>query len=370
MSSGSGVREVSSYDVVVVGAGPAGSCSALAAAQAGARVLLLDKKREVGVPVRCAEYVPRQLATRVPWSHRCVAQQTALMCTHLPDGQGVETPSLGYVVDRALFDKTLAVAARQAGADLLLEARATERTARGLLVRRGAKEFEVEAKIIVGADGPRSTVGRWIGQVNRRLVVAAQCQVVLGQPLEATQVYFDPYYPGGYGWLFPKGQVANVGVGVGLEFKRDPKEALRHLLDRLKITPQAVIGYTGGLIPGGGPLERTWEGNVILVGDAAGQTHPITGAGVAHACLCGQLAGKAAAKAALCDDLGLLGEYEQEWRDFLGGILAHALAKRQELDKSWSDDPVALARALRENWVAFPDYGRRGSSHSKEQDGG
>ena len=125
-----------------------------------------------------------------------------------------------------------------------------------------------------------------------------------------------------------------------------------------QINHRAVISYTGGLIPSGGPPERTWEGNIILVGDAAGQTHPITGAGVAHACLCGQLAGKAAARAALCGDLSLLGEYEQEWRDLLGGILAHALARRRDLDKSWSDDPVALAHVLYENWVAFPAYGR------------
>ena len=358
MSSVLEMRGALSYDVVVVGAGPAGSCSALAAAEAGARVLLLDKKREVGVPVQCAEYVPRQLVAYVPWSHRCVAQQIALMRTHLPDGQSVETPGFGYVIDRALFDKTLAVAACRAGADLLLGAKATERTERGLLIRQGAEEFEVEVKTIVGADGPRSTVGRWIGKVNRELVAAAQCQVVLERPLETTQVYFDPHYPGGYGWLFPKDAVANVGVGVGLKFKRDPKEALKHLLDRLKINHRAVISYSGGLIPSGGPPERTWEGNIILVGDAAGQTHPITGAGVAHACLCGQLAGKAAARAALCGDLSLLGEYEQEWRDFLGGILAHALARRRNLDKSWSDDPVALAHVLYENWVAFPAYGR------------
>jgi len=352
------MSEALRYDVVVVGAGPAGSCAALAAAEAGARVLLLDKKQEVGVPVQCAEYVPRQLAAHVPWSHRCVAQPIALMQTYLPDGQSVETPSPGYVIDRTLFDKTLAVAACRAGAELLLEARAMERTGQGLLIRQGAKEFKVEAKIIVGADGPRSTVGGWMGQVNRELVVAAQCQVVLKRPLEATQVYFDPHYPGGYGWLFPKGQVANVGVGVGLKFQRDPREALEHLLDRLQIHRRAVIGYTGGLIPCGGPPERTWEGNIILVGDAAGQTHPITGAGVAHACLCGQLAGRAAAKAARCGDPGLLGEYEQEWRDFLGGVLAHALARRRDLDNRWDDDPVALTRALRENWVAFPTYGR------------
>ncbi len=188
------------YDVVIVGAGPAGSSAALAAAQAGARVLVVERRREIGLPVQCAEYVPRQLRWHVPWSSDWVAQEIAVMRTHLPDGEVVETPAAGYVIHRALFDQGLAAAARQAGAEVMLEAQALEPTAEGLVIRQGRKTFESWATVIVGADGPQSTVAGWVGQGKQKMLVAAQCRVHLEKPVEATQVYFDPFYVGGYGW--------------------------------------------------------------------------------------------------------------------------------------------------------------------------
>ena len=345
------------YDVVVVGAGPAGSMAALAAAQAGAEVVVLDRRREVGLPVQCAEYVPWQLAAQIPWSPDCVAQTISAMRSYLPDGRIVETPGQGYMIHRWRFDQHLACTAQQAGAQLFLRTKAVEPTSKGLLAKQDGREMRIEAKVIVGADGPCSAVGRWIGQTNTELLAAAQCTVVLKSQREVTQVYFDPAYEGGYGWFFPKGQVANVGVG--LRCGRWAKKALQDFLSRLSIRREAIVSHTGGLIPSGGPLERTWQGNMILVGDAAGQTHPITGAGVANACLCGHLAGQAAAQAALHSDLSLLEVYERGWRDFLGAVLAHATAKRLFLNAHWSQDRQELSAVLRESWVAFPAYGHR-----------
>lgn len=347
-------------DIVVVGAGPSGSMAALVAASAGAEVILLDQRRQIGSPVQCAEYVPWQLAAHVPWSAEYVAQRVSSMRTQLPDGQVVETPSRGYMIHRELFDQHLALAAQEAGAWLLLRTKALETTSKGLLARQGGREFEIEARVIVGADGAHSTVGGWIGQANKELIAAAQCTIILDRQIESTQIYFDPRYVGGYGWFFPKGETANVGVGLKRGYH--PKEALEHLLSRLQIGQEAIIGYTGGLIPTGGPLECTWQTNIILVGDAAGQTHPLTGAGVANACLCGRLAGQAAARAALRGDLSLLEDYEREWRNFLGRVLAHAAAKRHLLNEHWSGDPMALSLALRQAWVTFPAYGRRVTS--------
>jgi digeranylgeranylglycerophospholipid reductase len=345
------------YDVAVVGAGPAGSMAALEAARDGASVILLERRREVGIPVQCAEYVPWQLAEQVPWTPDCVAQPISTMQTFLPDGEIVESPNRGYMIHRWAFDQHLTRCAVQAGAVLWLQTRAVERTADGLVVRQAGRDLEVEAKVIIGADGPRSTVGRWVGTVNSEIVAAAQCTVTLPQPLAATRIYFEPDYVGGYGWFFPKGNQANVGVavraGLGLG------ECLAHFLARLSIDRQAIVGRTAGLLPSGGPLGCTWHDNIILVGDAAGQAHPITGAGVANACLCGQMAGRAAARAVRSGNVDSLGEYEAEWRDFLGGALLHAADKRRFLDANWSDDRRSLSAVLREAWVAFPGYGKR-----------
>jgi geranylgeranyl reductase family protein len=346
-------------DVLVVGAGPAGSTAACAAAAQGARVLLVERRAQIGLPVQCAEYVPAQIQQYVRVPERCIAQRIQTLQTYLPDGERVETPARGYVIDRAAFDKSLVVAARRAGVRIWTQARAISRTDRGVLVRTGGREIEVESKVIVGADGPRSTVGRWIGQENRAYVDARQVEIVLPAPRASTEVYFDPAYRGGYGWLFPKGDTANVGVGVSRGMGGDPHAALDHLLDQLQIERSAIVGRTGGLVPSGGVVDLLRVNNVLLVGDAAGQTHPITGAGVAAAVIGGTLAGQAAAQAIRADKLDKLDLYEDEWSSFMRGPLRHALDRRQTLDRRWSDDPSRLSALLRETWIAFRGYGRR-----------
>ena len=353
-------------DVLVVGAGPAGCTAARIAAGKGARVLLVEKRPVIGLPVQCAEYVPIQIIDYVPLPERCIGQRIRKLHTHLPDGTTVETPAAGYVLDRAFFDKAQAVAARRAGVEMWTGARVTEQTDEGILVRRGGREVEVVCCVVVGADGPRSTVGGWIGQANEAFIDALQVELVLSEMVEATQVYFDSVYRGGYGWLFPKGETANVGVGVSRALGGDPQQALDHLLVRLGIGSGDVVGRTGGPVPSGGPVDSIREGNTLLVGDAAGHTHAVTGAGIFSAVVGGTLAGQAVGRAIETDDLSVLSEYESEWGAFLGGPLRHAVGKRQYLDLHWSDDPGELSDVIRETWIAFKAYGRRGRPRREE----
>jgi geranylgeranyl reductase family protein len=266
----------SQFDLLVVGAGPGGSTAARVAAAEGLRVLLVEKRPVVGLPVQCAEYVPAQIVAYVSLPERCIAQRIRTLRTRLPDGESVETPAAGYVLDRALFDKSLAVAACRAGAEVWTATRAVEQTERGVLIRQGSRTTEVECRVVIGADGPRSTVGRWIGQTNTEFIDGLQVEVVLPTPQASTQVYFDPTYQGGYGWLFPKGETANVGVGVSRRMGGDPRQALDHLLEHLGIASGAIVGRTGGPVPSGGTVAHLRVGNVLLVGDAAGHTHPVT----------------------------------------------------------------------------------------------
>jgi flavin-dependent dehydrogenase len=104
-----------SYDLLIIGAGPAGSSAARAAARGGARVLLIDKRRQIGVPVQCAEFVPQSTSRYLSFSSNCILQTIDTMVSFLPDGKFYEMKSPGYMLDRSLFDKELASAAILSG---------------------------------------------------------------------------------------------------------------------------------------------------------------------------------------------------------------------------------------------------------------
>ncbi|HNS50069.1 MAG TPA: geranylgeranyl reductase family protein [Anaerolineae bacterium] len=347
------------YDVLVVGAGPAGSCAARAAAEAGARVLLVEKRAQVGLPVQCAEFIPWQLAGQVSVPERCIAQRIERMRTFLPDGSDAVKPAAGMVLERALWDRHLAVLAHRAGAELRTGWAAADYADGTVLLRRGAREARVRPAAIVGADGPHSAVARWIGQAQPALVQGLEHEVVLGAPRAETEVYFDAEYRGGYGWLFPKGGTANVGVAVNPDMGGRPGPALEHLMERLGLSRGSVVGTSGGPIPVGGPVERLHSGRIVLAGDAAGLAHPITGGGIAPAVLSGQMAGRAAARAAQGEGEEALERCAREWADAMGGPMRQATANRRYLDARWSEDPAVLAALVRETWIAFPAYGRR-----------
>lgn len=349
------------FDVVVIGAGPAGSSAALAAARAGAKTLIVEKREVIGEPVQCAELVPSPLLRIVPTTSASVVQRTRSMITHLPSGTIHEVDAPGTMLDRAVFDRELTQAAVCAGAALWPEVSCDGLDAEGAVVAsRGGVTGRIVARAVVGADGPRSTVGRSVGLSNARFVVAKQVEVLLASPLESTHVFFDARYFGGYGWLFPKGESGNLGVGVDETRADTVAEALDHLMSVVEgmglVIGKHVIGRTGGVIPVGGPLGTGRVGRVLLAGDAAGQTHPLTGAGIHSAVTCGRAAGEAAGLFACSGEPEDLAAYEAEWRDHWAGVLGHALRRREESLAGWDGD---LDQVVRRCWVTFPEYHAR-----------
>ncbi|MBI5014481.1 MAG: NAD(P)/FAD-dependent oxidoreductase [Deltaproteobacteria bacterium] len=358
-SPGRGGRCRYETDVLVVGAGPAGAVAAREAARAGARVLLVERKREVGVPVRCAEFVPWGVADLVSPSRLPVVQRVEGLRTHVPSGRCVRTRSPGVLLDRAFFDRRLTEAAAAAGAEVWTRARLVRRLRGGFRVEREGRSVVVEAQVLIGADGPRSLVAEWLGNPPQRCAVGAQVTVTLTRPQAEAEVFFGPEYPGGYGWLFPRGGSANVGVAVDRALGGEVQRALAGLLGRLGrsglVAPGAILRRTGGLIPIGGPRQWTQTGRVLLVGDAAGHTHPITGAGIHHALVGGGVAGRLAAEAVASGEPAVLDRYEKECRAWLGGALQRAVDRRALYEARWrsgerGDD------LYRRTWVAFKEY--------------
>jgi digeranylgeranylglycerophospholipid reductase len=346
-------------DVLVVGLGPAGAAAAAAAARLGTHVIAVDRRHEAGRPVQCAEFVPAMIGIEIAALSTSVQQSIASMMTFVGDDPPELTkPFPGQMLDRAAFDRALVDDAIGAGAGCRF----------GLCVRTIAGNGDVEfsdgrkiaAKVIVGADGPRSVVGRAIGQVNMALVETRQITVPLVHAHDATDIFLSESIPGGYGWLFPKGTVANLGAGV------DPgaKDRLKSIVDELHamLVEQRRVGgevleRTGGAIPVGGMLvPHGLIGGVqaLLAGDAAGLAHPVTGAGIAAAVYSGRLAGEAA-QAIVSGETGAEHDYEDELRSVFGASLARALERRRALAMATERGECGSA-ALRRGWIAYPEY--------------
>lgn len=358
------------FDLLVVGLGPAGAAAAEAAAQAGLRVLAVDRRAVPGLPVQCAEFVPMMLGADLAAVGAARVQDIGAMETYLGAEPSTRTPDFnGYMIDRARFDRALVAAAQTAGAQCRF----------GLAVRTIGRDGAVTlsdgsvllAPLVIGADGPRSVVGRALGRINTELVETRQISVDLLHAHAATDIFLRPGIIGGYGWLFPRGTQANIGLGVVPGAKRTLKPLLADLHAALVVAGRVgarILRITGGAIPVGGivgpvgvgpvgvgPVGRLGKVTFLLAGDAAGLTNPVTGAGINAAVLSGRMAGRAAAGLAGGDAMAAE-SYAEELDDLFGPSLALALRRRGEVMATYAGGRPPKAAALRRGWIAYPDY--------------
>lgn len=347
-------------DVLVVGLGPAGARAAAEAAGRGHAVIAVDRRRRPGHPVQCAELVPAMIGQEHGGLGAVSRQPIEAMMTFVENQDpDVRDDFPGHIIDRAAFDRGLVELAAGAGARCRFGLRIP-----GFLEDGSARLSDggvIRARLIVGADGPRSLVGRTIGQVNRELVETRQITVPLKAPHRATDIFLSADIAGGYGWLFPKREVANLGVGVIPGAKRHLKSLLdglhRQLVERGRVGAE-VLGVTGGAIPVGGLRRLTGTIGavpVLLAGDAGGLANPVSGAGISAAVVSGGLAGEAAA-AWLAGKADALEDYQEELADLFGPALARAVRRRREIRRCYDAGPGPTPAMLRRGWIAYPDY--------------
>lgn len=346
-------------DVLVVGLGPAGGAAAWAAASRGLRVLAIDRKRQVGVPVQCAEFIPVAIG-RYAQAQGVLKQRVEGMQSVLPSGEAHRSSFAGYVIDRAAFDQSLAAMAEEAGAQIRLRTVLEGLDAANGLARvRQEDDWSViRFSLLIAADGPYSRCAERLGLPRQKMVHSRQYTVPLFQPTEDTRIWLSGEYPGGYAWLFPRGEEANLGIGIDFAHERDA----RHPLDKLheQLVQAGAVGAqirrrTGGAIPVGGMRERLVHDNVVFTGDAAGLTHPITGAGIAAAVMSGERAGEAAA-AWRDEGAAALAAYEQDVYDIYGPTIERALRVRESLEWIWKTPAADSDAQHRRGWIAFEEY--------------
>lgn len=351
------MREV---DVLVVGLGPGGASAAAVAAEAGLRVLGVERNRRIGEPVQCAEFIPNPMG-RYAQEDQVLHQRITGMKTYLPSDAVEVSDFPGLMVDRAAFDRAIAERARRAGAELLEGTRLERLQAEAHVahLRCGEEETAVRYRVLVAADGPHSRVAEQLGLPALRTVQTRQYTVPLLKPYFDTDIWLTDDFPGGYGWLFPKGKLANVGMGADKRFERnlkEPLDRLHALLVERGLVGSEILARTGGAIPVGGLREHLVVGDILFVGDAAGLTHPITGAGISAAVVSGERAGQAAAERLLEGEAEAFADFEEDVRDQFEVTLQRAVERRDFLDSCWRTEKAQQDSPMRRGWIAFDEY--------------
>jgi digeranylgeranylglycerophospholipid reductase len=327
----------SEYDLLVIGGGPGGALAAKTVAEMGYSVCLIEKRPAIGTPVRCAEGIGEELLREfIEPDEKWISAQIDAARLVAPNGTEMKlNPDMagnevGFILDRKVFDRELVWQAANAGADVFVKARAVDAIVEdgsvgGAMVEYQGETRAVRAKIVIAADGVESKFSRWCGIDTtvpmRELETCAQYLL--------TDIDIDPkvtvFYlgtgiaPGGYVWIFPKGErTANVGLGISGNHSgngRRPREYLDRFV-RTHFPDGKIIELIVGGVSVCRPLDCTVADGLLIVGDAARISDPITGGGIYNAMYTGRLAGEVAAECIAAGDVSKerLMRYDETWR--------------------------------------------------------
>ncbi len=319
------------YDLVVIGAGPAGSMAARVAAHYGFRTLVLEQRSVIGYPSHCAGGILSLILNKmrlIPTVQSSIRTLIENIDIHSPGGRRIlhsfRSP-IGYIVDRPSFDQLLMKDAQQKGAELRTQTRAIglegdHRSFHDVVIKSGNEIQKIRTRIIIGADGIATNVAKWAGlSVSHQYLgigFGYNADHIKNLSRNTVEIYFLASLPGGYAWIFPQGpEKANVGVG-GYNDGRYMRKVFewyrtRHPVASPKLRQARLTDYTGGIVPGSKVPPRTTFNYGLIVGDAANQVNYLTGEGIRLALVCGDLAGRVATSALQTEDLSLIHTYHK-----------------------------------------------------------
>jgi len=326
----------SNYDVVVVGAGPAGSMAARHAAEQGASVVLLERDREIGVPVRCAEATALNgLSKYTEIKESWITNTVSKIRLVAPNEKYVDItlPVDGIILNRRLFDHDLAAYAAMQGVEVYTKANVTK-----VIFKEGKLPVvqvthigvakEITAKIVIAADGVESRIARCAGiHTQTKYYDIEPCAQMFLEGVDIVKEQIEFYFgtelaPGGYVWVFPKSDSsANVGLGYNASMSngKTALQLLEEFVHRKYPNAKAMTTVAGG-VPVANTLKEITADNLMIVGDAARQVNPMSGGGILSGMAAGKMAGRVAAKAIGRGDYSkkALDEYKKVWDKEVG----------------------------------------------------
>jgi geranylgeranyl reductase family protein len=290
------------YEVIVVGAGPAGASAAYALAKQGIRVALLEKASMPRYKPCGAGLVPRAIQS-LPFDvsevveHRCYIAELNLVDAGMGFTVTRKFPMVSMTM-REDFDFLLYRKAAEAGADVRDECRVEGVESHGRRVDVQTSQGKISGRFMVASDGALGLVARMAGwKETRTLVPLLEWEVFVPQTVFdrfSGRARFDfGYFPSGYAWIFPKKDHLSIGLGGKKPVPGGLREALERYIKESGIDRIDRIEKHGYVIPLSSRRDSMVRGRVILTGDSAGFVDSVTAEGITFAIRSGQLAARA-----------------------------------------------------------------------------
>jgi digeranylgeranylglycerophospholipid reductase len=364
------------YDIAVVGGGPAGLSAAYAAAKAGGNVILLEKDESIGHSIRTSgvTWIEEIEKLGIKSEHYNPIKNYSFLSSSNEVTIRGNTPKACVLNVRSTYQH-LAMLAAEAGAEIMVRSGVTnvvttpeDRRICGLKAKTPRGDTVIDCKIVIDASGFSSSIARCLGIVRewRRYGIGAEYECYCENLDQETWVLMvgKDYSDAGYAWIFPVSKnKARIGVGVGRpESYSDPLKKLNHIMDR-KLRPLNEIGKIQpielhyGFIPNEGPRTPIVYDRLLLVGDSAGQSNPLVLEGIRYAIEYGRLAGNIAMKSVSENSSKVLAEYEKIWREKNQAMITSALRVQKRWiglsDEEWDREIDILREMSVDEFVDF-----------------
>jgi len=333
------------YDVVIIGAGPVGSTAARLCADEGLSTLCIEEHGTIGYPVQCAGLLSNTAFAECEVSQRSVlhtASGARIITGHgselLIDAQATKA----YVVDRGALDREMAEAAADAGSEFRLKTAVYDVRGTTVLTRGINGHEEIPFKILIAADGPRSTIARLYGMQRAKVYLSGiQADIPCDCDPRFVELYPDAS-PEFFGWKIPTGAGR---ARIGLCGQTQVRERFFSFFKKTGVS--SSVHLVTGTLPLG-IMPRTYKNRTLFVGDAAGFAKPTSGGGVYTGI---RTARHAAAVAVSCCEQGAFGdaalaEYERRWQADIGRELSLGFRLFLARQKMAEKDIDGLIRAL------------------------
>ena len=371
------------FDIVIVGAGPAGSSAAHEAAKNGSSVALLEKESVVAETVRTSGVTWIKDAQSFGIPEDCYNPiRNYSFCSPSNTVTISDDVAKAAVLDVRKTYRHLAKQAQESGAELFVDTNVTDvitdeqKRPTGVIAKSVDKEIKFNAKVVIDCSGFQSVVGKMLGLVTQweRFGAGAEYEVRAENVDDKTWwlMVGQKYSPAGYAWIFPVGgDIVRIGVGVGKpESDVDPTERLNELMENTEgpikdLGEITKIEFHYGLIPNDGLSRKTVYDNLILVGDSAGQENPLVLEGIRYAIRFGRVAGRVASDAIKNDDTSenALTPYETDWKKAIESKINSASKVQNRWiglsDEQWDKELDVISELSADEFLDFTraDFG-------------